>query len=494
MGVSVPHWALTAGAVATLLAGVTLVVSSCPRNNPARSIQPSQRSAWLDPLPAPPAGTTLARPEDFPAGVRIRVRDDSGLAGPRQSMCIAHSRNGWSPNATPMVLGDDGLWEVLIPHEPELPPLEFKFTLGSWEHGEVDTAGFSVGNRTLPFVDARKLNRNAVVNIDMAVPRFLRAGETENLARGWVPRVASGRIEVLTVRGGGGRARDLVRDVWVWLPPKYDDPANASREYPLLVMLDGQSMFERTPSFQSEWGMDETAARLIASGVIEPFICIAIPHSGGFRFDEYLTSSIKPADISNDYMYADALRTSQASGEQFARYIAEGVMPEARERFRIARDPAKVAIGGGDLAASFAYYAASRHPEHFGLALCEDPWVPVSPDGGRAYMNELVVGKPAPGVLYFGFGDLISIEQRVLGVVGTEEVVGQIELSRSLLARASSPPERIRINFQRGTGAGVTWYAQRLPEALKAIFPASGTPIPAPQAEPSPASEPIDPS
>jgi hypothetical protein len=293
-----------------------------------------------------------------------------------------------------------------------------------------------------------------------------------------------------------------VRDVWVWLPPRYDEDANASREYPVLVMLDGQPMFERPPSFQSEWGMDETAARLIAGGAIEPFICIAIPHSGGFRFDEYLTATIDPKDISDGYLYAEALRTSQVGGEQFARYIAEVVLPAARERFRVTSDPSKIAIGGGDMAASFAYYAASRHPEHFGMALCEDAWLPVSPDGGRKYMASLIVGKPAPRVLYYGFGDLIAVEQRVLGVVGTDEVVGQIELSRSLLARASSQPARTRVNFQRGTGSGITWWAQRLPEALKAIFPASGTPMMAPPTAPDEppgpdepaASQPINPS
>jgi hypothetical protein len=488
---------LTAGAVAALLAGVTLVVSSCPRSQPTQTNPGNQRSVWLDPLPTPPAGTTLARPEDFPAGVRIRVRDDSGLAGPRQPMCIAHSRNNWSPDATPMTLSDDGLWEVLIPHQPDLPPLEFKFTLGGWEHGEVDPAGFSVSNRTLPFVDASKLNRNAVVNIDMAVPRFLRVGETENLARGWVPRVAAGRIEVMSLRGGGGRAKNLVRDVWVWLPPRYDDEGNASRQYPVLIMLDGQSMFERPPNLQSEWGMDETASRLFANGSIEPFICIAIPHSGGFRFDEYLTTPIDAADISAGYVYADALRSSQAGAEQFAQYISEVVLSEVRRRFRATSDPAKIAIGGGDVAAGFAYYAASRHPDHFGKALCEDVWLPVSPGGEQKYLSRLIVGQPAPRVLYYGFGDLISVEERVLGVVDTDNVVSQIESSRSLLSRASVQPLHTRVNFQRGTGAGITWWAQRLPEALKAIFPASGTPQPAPNAseaqDPAPP-PPADPS
>ena len=30
----------------------------------------------------------------------------------------------------------------------------------------------------------------------------------------------------------------------VWLPPGYDDPANADRHYPVLYLNDGQNLFE----------------------------------------------------------------------------------------------------------------------------------------------------------------------------------------------------------------------------------------------------------
>ena len=33
----------------------------------------------------------------------------------------------------------------------------------------------------------------------------------------------------------------------VWLPPGYDDPANASRHYPVFYLNDGQNLFESSP-------------------------------------------------------------------------------------------------------------------------------------------------------------------------------------------------------------------------------------------------------
>ncbi|GEM_PF-820551 len=496
MSLSIPSWAITVGAVATLLAGVTLIVASCPSprapsSNDRSAFQRDQgsstrlsgqqlRPAWLEPLPIPPAGSSLVRAEDFPAGVRLRVRDDSAMASDTRPIYVAHSRNNWNPTGTRMALSDDGLWEVMILQDTQQLPLEYKLTLGSWNHCEVDPGGFSVSNRTLPFIDAGKQNRDAVVNVEVSVARFLRDGETENLARGWTPRVVSGSVKAITLTGGGGRAQNLTRDVWVWLPPRYDDPANADRNYPVLIMLDGQAMFERPPNSQAEWQMDETASRLIANGSIEPFICIAIPHSGGFRFDEYLTTTINPQDVPDSYMFADALRDASNTGDQFVQYLINSVLPAARQHWRITRNPAQVGIGGGDLAASLAYYAASRYPDSFGMALCEDPWVPINEEASERYMHELTAGHPTPRVLYYGFGDLIAVEQRILGVVNTDDIVSQIEVSKAILSQATSQPDSMRINFKRGTGSGITWWAQRLPEALQTLFPASGTPKQAP--------------
>src|SRR5207249_2023837 len=76
------------------------------------------------------------------------------------------------------------------------------------------------------------------------------------------------------------------RDVFVYLPPGYR--RFSSRRYPVLYMHDGQNVFDAATSFAGvEWGVDETAQRLIHRKLIEPLIIVAVANIGEERVDEY---------------------------------------------------------------------------------------------------------------------------------------------------------------------------------------------------------------
>ncbi|PYJ24147.1 MAG: esterase, partial [Verrucomicrobia bacterium] len=65
------------------------------------------------------------------------------------------------------------------------------------------------------------------------------------------------------------------RDVLVFLPPGYRH--FSSRRYPVLYLHDGQNIFDAATSFAGvEWGVDETAQRLIHRKLIEPLIIVAV--------------------------------------------------------------------------------------------------------------------------------------------------------------------------------------------------------------------------
>ena len=67
------------------------------------------------------------------------------------------------------------------------------------------------------------------------------------------------------------------RNVRVWLPPGYNDPANAAKKYPVLYLLDGESAFDACTAFKhDEVHADETLTELIASGRIPPVIAVGI--------------------------------------------------------------------------------------------------------------------------------------------------------------------------------------------------------------------------
>src|SRR5881392_863062 len=76
------------------------------------------------------------------------------------------------------------------------------------------------------------------------------------------------------------------RDVLVYLPRGYRRLSR--RRYPVLYLHDGQNIFDAATSFSGvEWGVDETAERLIKESLIEPLIVVAIANMGEQRIHEY---------------------------------------------------------------------------------------------------------------------------------------------------------------------------------------------------------------
>ena len=65
------------------------------------------------------------------------------------------------------------------------------------------------------------------------------------------------------------------RDILVYLPPGYR--RFLRRRYPVFYLQDGQNLFDAATAFAGvEWGVDETAQRLIRRKLIEPIIIVAI--------------------------------------------------------------------------------------------------------------------------------------------------------------------------------------------------------------------------
>src|SRR5437588_2878735 len=76
------------------------------------------------------------------------------------------------------------------------------------------------------------------------------------------------------------------RQVLVYLPPGYS--RFSRRRYPVLYLHDGQNVFDAATSFGGvEWGVDETAQRLIRQNLIEPLIIVAVANTGEERIHEY---------------------------------------------------------------------------------------------------------------------------------------------------------------------------------------------------------------
>lgn len=81
---------------------------------------------------------------------------------------------------------------------------------------------------------------------------------------------------------------ELDRDVWIWLPPGYEQ--EPERRYPVLYLHDAQNLFDASLAGGADWRADEALAALADEGL--PLIAAALPHAGVLRRDEYMGSGL----------------------------------------------------------------------------------------------------------------------------------------------------------------------------------------------------------
>ena len=152
------------------------------------------------------------------------------------------------------------------------------------------------------------------------------------------------------------------RDVLVYLPPGYD--ADKRKRYPVLYLHDGQNLFDGATSFikGAEWGVDETAQRLITGGEIEPLIIVGIYNTGGDRVDEY-TPTVDPK------------HKMGGKADLYGRMLVEELKPFIDSEYRTRRDAKSTGLGGSSLGGLVSLYLALKYPQTFGRVIVASPSV-----------------------------------------------------------------------------------------------------------------------
>src|ERR1700736_2578126 len=129
------------------------------------------------------------------------------------------------------------------------------------------------------------------------------------------------------------------RDVLVYLPPGYSRFSN--RRYPVLYLQDGQNVFDAATSFAGvEWGMDETAQRLIRQNLIEPVIIVAIANTGEDRIHEYAPT--------RGVIDSSAKRKKRSKGlaRDYGRFLIEELKPYIDKKYRTKTEDEFTGLGG----------------------------------------------------------------------------------------------------------------------------------------------------
>lgn len=439
----------------TFLASLVLVLVACStlhaQNDESKSAQPAKPAA------------TLTQPEDWPGGVLIVVKDKSGLVSNDQPLYIGSNTVGWNPGDPSMKLSgrSDLRWQILLPHDhfTKTGKMAFKFTRGSWETVEVASDLADIFNRKLEPVDTTGLDPSKPIVVELEIEHFTderKGADKPNFATDpTAPLKVTGTAHRLQVRGGSGKAISAVRDLIVWTPPAYDDPANADRHYPVLYLQDGQNVFDFAPPTPAEWQADETATKLINAGRMQPIIIVAIPNSGANRSVEYMP------DHAGDSIDIDG------QGDAYIDWMIREVIPRVDRAFRTSTHAADRAIGGSSLGALIALRAAALHGETFGKVLALSPALILGQtDITRNLMD---ISKPWPARTYIAIGTA----EYGPGEKQQAQSARLVETTESLarhLQTAATDKSNIMFHIAPNAHHDETAWQQQLPEALQFLF------------------------
>jgi predicted alpha/beta superfamily hydrolase len=244
------------------------------------------------------------------------------------------------------------------------------------------------------------------------------------------------------------------RTLRVLLPPGYDLPANESRRYPVLYMLDGQNIFDACLSDVShtEWGVDETVYRLIAEQKIPPLIVVGVDHAGKDRGHEYLPYKDFVGDPD----------MPEPAGKQFPDFLTREVMPLVNGRYRTLRGQPNTGIGGSSYGGVATLYALLARPGEFGYGLIESPtlWIGM---GQLVRDTSPLVAMPAK--VFVAFGGKEGNDPAIIN-----QLIGLIRVVEANFKTAGYDDSNFRFVVDPDAGHNETAWAGRLPDALTFMF------------------------
>jgi enterochelin esterase-like enzyme len=253
------------------------------------------------------------------------------------------------------------------------------------------------------------------------------------------------------------------RNLRVWLPPGYNDAANAKKTYPVLYLFDGQMLFDRCtgPGQIFEWRVDETLTDLITRHSIDPIIVVGIDNAGKNRTHEF-------GPYPNPLLPPEA---ESLAGDRVPDFLALDVLPFVAAHYRIAEDREHTGIGGASLGAAAALYALLHRPDLFGLGLLESTSLQLG-NGQLIRDTSPILRAPVRVAIGVGTEELEPDVSRVLAV--PEFNSGIVKLNQTLAdnfrAALFNHPE-VKLTVQPGGHHTPQFWGERFVAAVQFLYP-----------------------
>jgi predicted alpha/beta superfamily hydrolase len=238
------------------------------------------------------------------------------------------------------------------------------------------------------------------------------------------------------------------RTVMVYQPRGYR--RDSRRQYPLLIIHDGQNVFDGATSYVpgQYWRMREAADELIAARQIDPLVIAAIYHAGEHRVWEYTPTK--------------GGRLGGGGVNEHAHMLVGELLPWLRSRYRLLPHPRHTGLGGSSLGGLAAMWVGLDHPDVFGKLAVMSPsvwW------GNRALLRKL------PEIHF-------PQRQRIWLDVGTQEgnpaftSLRDVRLLKAMLVSKGWREGRT-LHYEEADGADHSEraWAARTPDMLRFLYP-----------------------
>jgi enterochelin esterase-like enzyme len=151
------------------------------------------------------------------------------------------------------------------------------------------------------------------------------------------------------------------RDISVYVPPGYEP--NRERRYPLLILQDGQNLFDPETSFirGRTWRVAEHADEAIDSGEVEPLVIAGVANAGERRMAEYTPTR--------------DMKLGGGEASQYALMVTRELLPFLHAKYCLRSGAEDTGIGGSSLGGLVSLWMGLRHAEIFGRLAVLSPSV-----------------------------------------------------------------------------------------------------------------------
>ncbi len=166
------------------------------------------------------------------------------------------------------------------------------------------------------------------------------------------------------------------RQVDIWLP----DGFSRKQRYPVLYMHDGQMLFDSSSTWNhQEWGVDETASRLIKSKKVKPFIIVAIWNIPETRHLDYFPEKAWKALNEEEMGRLKSLHQDQRTNsfmekgpqsDAYLKFLVKELKPYVDANYPTLSDAKNTSMAGSSMGGLISLYAWCEYPQVFGKVAC----------------------------------------------------------------------------------------------------------------------------